>query len=263
MKLNYRKFGKGNPLIILHGLYGGGDNWYTIGKKLQNNYTIYLVDQRNHGSSPHNSEMNYTVLAADLREFILEHKLTSAAIMGHSMGGKVAMKFAFQYPQLVDKLVVIDIALRDYAPSGVYAEQALMHQMIIQSLSQLDLSLGTRGAIDTELRKTINGGAIRQFLLKNLKRKDDGVGFYWQINLSALSSNLENIMHNVADEGASFDKPVLIINGAKSGYINQEDKTQFQKVFSDCTIVDLNTGHWVHAEEPEKLIQELHNFLCC
>lgn len=263
MKLNYRKFGNGNPLIILHGLYGRGDNWYTIGKKLHNNYTVYLVDQRNHGSSPHSSEMNYTTLAADLREFIQERKLASAAIMGHSMGGKVAMKFALQYPQLVDKLVVIDIALRDYAPAGAYAQQALMHQMIIQSLSQLDLSLGTRGAIDAELKKVIDSSAIRQFLLKNLKRKDDGVGFYWQINLPALSNNLENIMHNVAEEGARFDNPVLIINGVKSGYINQEDKTQFQQVFSDCKIVDLNTGHWVHAEEPEKLIQELHNFLCC
>jgi pimeloyl-ACP methyl ester carboxylesterase len=161
----------------------------------------------------------------------------------------------------VKHLIVIDIALRNYAPADNIAQQAIMHQKIIKTLSELDISVNSRSDADKQLGKTIESPAIRRFLLKNLKRNDAGTGFYWQLNLMALADNLEYLLDNVAIGGRQFENPVLVINGNKSGYISQEDHGEFHEYFTNCTILSFNTGHWVHAEEPDRLLEEVKRFL--
>lgn len=261
MKLFFRKSGKGCPLIILHGLYGSGDNWFTIGRKLSAHFTVYLVHQRNHGSSPHNPEFNYEVMTKDLEELFENEKIESACLMGHSMGGKVAMKFTLRHPHKVKKLVVIDIAMKNYILSGEFAPQALMHQKIVEALSELPINHSdNRHEIDEELSKNISEKSIRQFLLKNLKRNEQG-DFYWGLNLMAIEDNLAGLMDGINNVQSKFMGPVLIIRGIKSGYITDVDKEEFVRFFPAATIHDFNAGHWIHGEKPEELINLLLEFL--
>lgn len=262
MKLSFRKTGTGNPLIILHGLYGSGDNWYSIARSLDHKYTVYLVDQRNHGNSPHDPEMNYDVLTDDLRRFFEDNQLKKACLMGHSMGGKVAMHFALKYPGMVERLVVVDIALRNYSDAESN-EQIGMHQDIIETLSGLDIMKDSRTEIDGLLAEKIKSKAIRQFLLKNLKRNEEGTGFIWQINIMALNDNLEDLLENVAIEDSTFENPVLVIGGNKSGYIEKDDPEKFRSHFPNVQIEMLDAGHWVHADQPEKFTALLTSFLDC
>jgi esterase len=261
MQLHYKKFGAGCPLIILHGLYGSSDNWYTFGQKLSEYFTVYLIDQRNHGNSPHSPELNYKVMTADLEEFITAENIDYACLLGHSMGGKVAMNYTLQNPSKVRKLVVIDIALRSYATDSTFAPQAYFHQKIVESLNQLDISAAkTRSAVDKDLSVNIPQKPLRQFLLKNLKRKPDGK-FYWGLNLQALRNNLIRLLDGINPNNQIFENPVLVISGTQSGYINDEDKNAIYRVFPNAKILELDTGHWVHAEEPEKLLELLVEFL--
>jgi esterase len=261
MKLFFRKSGIGCPLIILHGLYGSGDNWFTIGRKLSKFFTVYLVDQRNHGSSPHHPELSYSVMTDDLEELFDAEKLDSACLMGHSMGGKVAMNFTLRHPEKVKKLVVIDIALRNYILHGAFAPQATMHQNIIHALSELKINHShDRSEIDKELSNSIHEKSIRQFLLKNIKRNDRGE-FYWGMNLMAIEDNLENLMDGIDQMQSRFLGPVLVIRGIKSGYISDSDKEQFSQFFPAAEFRDFPTGHWVHGEKPEEVMRLLLKFL--
>jgi esterase len=261
MKLFFRKSGKGCPLIILHGLYGSGDNWFTIGRKLSAHFTVYLVHQRNHGSSPHHPEFNYEVMTNDLEELFENEKIDSACLMGHSMGGKVAMNFTLRHPHKVKKLVVIDIAMKNYMLSGNFAPQAIMHLKIVKALSELQINHSeNRKEIHSELSKDIPEKSIRQFLLKNLKRNEHGE-FYWGLNLMAIEDNLSGLMEGINQVQSKFLGPVLVIRGVRSGYISDADKEEFVHFFPAVTIHDFNAGHWVHGEKPEELIQLLIKFL--
>src|SRR6266550_1429465 len=162
MRLNYQVQGHGKPLIILHGFLGSSDNWRSMSKRLSNHFTVYCLDLRNHGHSPHSDAMDYPIMAADLREFVQEQSLAQVFLLGHSMGGKVAMQFAGQYPERVDKLVVVDIAPKAYPPT---------HQSLLAAL-----------------RGPIPEAAVRQFLMKNLTRSSDR-GFQWRIALDAIMQN--------------------------------------------------------------------------
>lgn len=261
MQLHYKKFGTGCPLIVLHGLYGSSDNWYSFGRKLSEYFTVYLVDQRNHGRSPHRPDFNYDVLTADLEELLDTEKIDYACLMGHSMGGKVALNYAFKNPSRVRKLVVIDIALRSYAAEGNFAPQAFMHQKIVNSLNRLEIAGSkTRSSIEKELSADIPQKPIRQFLLKNLRRNTDGE-FYWGLNIKSLKNNLFRILDGIDSDGKTFDNKVLVISGVHSGYINDEDKILYKQVFPNVKIVEMDSGHWLHAEEPEKLLELLIHFL--
>lgn len=261
MKLFFRKSGKGCPLIILHGLYGSGDNWFTIGRKLSNHFTVYLVHQRNHGLSPHHPDFNYEIMTADLEELFEDEKIESACLMGHSMGGKVAMNFTLRHPDKVKKLVVIDIALRNYILTGKFAPQAIQHQKIVKALSELQINHSdNRSDIDKELSKDIPEKPIRQFLLKNLKRNDQG-NFYWGLNLMAIEDNLQSLLIGVNTTQSKFLGPVLVIRGTKSGYISNSDKEEFAQFFPAVIFHDFDAGHWIHGEKPEELIQLLLQFL--
>ena len=183
MKLNFKKTGTGKPLVILHGLFGSADNWFSIAKELEKDFTLYLVDQRNHGDSPHSEEWNYGVMVEDLKELIDEEGLDRIYLMGHSMGGKTAMNFAVEYPERVDRLIVADIAPRYYE---------VHHQTILEGLNSIKLDqIKSRKEADDQLAKYIDEVGIRQFLLKSLGRNSEG--FVWKINLPVITENIEEI----------------------------------------------------------------------
>jgi pimeloyl-ACP methyl ester carboxylesterase len=200
-------------------------------------------------------------MTEDLEELFATENIEYACLMGHSMGGKVAMNYTLRNPSKVRKLVIIDIALRSYGIEGDFAPQAFFHQKIVDSLNRLDIKNSkTRSSIDKELSVDIPQKPVRQFLLKNIRRNHDGE-FYWGLNIKALKSNLFRILEGVDTNGKTFDNKVLVISGVYSGYINDEDKIQYKRVFPNVKIEEVDSGHWLHAEEPEKLLELLVNFL--
>lgn len=244
--------GEGQPVIILHGVFGTSDNWQTFGKQLAEQYQVFLPDQRNHGLSPHSDEFDYHVMAEDLMEFINSHQLKDVIILGHSMGGKVAMFFATKYPDKFEKLIVVDIAPRAYP---------VHHQTILKALGAVKINeIDSRKEAEDQMKPYIADFGIRQFLLKNLKRNDQD-GFEWKLNLSVISRNIERIGEAVNDS-RPVSKPVLFVGGEKSDYITEEDSASIKKIFPQSKIVMISdAGHWVHAEQPEQLYREVTDFL--
>jgi esterase len=261
MKLAFNLFGNGRPLIILHGLYGSGDNWFTIGKALSSRFEVFLVDLRNHGLSPHDPAMSNSLMVSDLQEFISERKLENVCIIGHSMGGKVAMRFALQNPDKLAKLVIVDVAMRSYKDSNNLKGEFRLHQKIIETLGNLNIS-GTRSRtdVDSQLAVALKEKPLRDFLLKNLKRKTNGE-FYWSLNLETLKNNIPDILEGIDAGGRTFDRPVMLIVGKQSDYVTKEDYVQFRQVFPHIRIEEVEAGHWLHAEQPERTIELLKEFL--
>lgn len=261
--LHYTKTGTGCPLIILHGLYGSGSNWHTYSQKLSKHFCVYLPDQRNHGNSQHSDIHSYEAMTTDLGSFMDSLGIEKACLIGHSMGGKVAMNFSLQNPERVHKLVVIDIALRSYQDDFDHQPslQKAVHTKIVEALSSLDLDfIESREEADRHMARYLPQRAIRQFLLKNLKRKSDGT-FYWGLNIEAVRKNLGEVLSAIDTRGKTFTNPVLVINGKQSGYINEQDKQDFREAFPIVKIEDLEAGHWVHAEQPALLTKHLMDFL--
>ena len=241
MKLFYRQSGAGAPLIILHGLFGSSDNWYTLAKLFSTHFTVFLIDQRNHGQSPHSDEFNYSLLTEDLQEFIEEHKLQRPSIIGHSMGGKTAMNYAVRYGENVDKLIIVDIVPKKYP---VHHDQILEGLMAVTAAN-----LDSRNEADGVLAGFVAEPEVRQFLLKNLSRKSTG-GFEWKINVEAINKNIEAMGEGMVYQG-TYNSPVLFIKGAKSDYYASGDEALIKTIFPQATFVTLDTGHWVQAENPE------------
>lgn len=252
MKLYHRELGQGEPLIILHGLFGSSDNWMSIAKELEEHYKIYLVDQRNHGQSPHSDEFSYEAMAEDLNDFIEEHGIKNPSILGHSMGGKTAMKFAITHTDKWEKLIVVDMAPRAYP---------VHHSTILDGLKSIDVeNLKSRGEADKQLAKSIKDVGTRQFLLKNLARKDEG-GFEWKINLPVIDKNIEAMGEGIENRLA-IEKDVLFIRGEKSDYIQDKDNILIVQLFPNSEVKTVkNAGHWVHAEQPEALLKMVTEFL--
>ena len=253
MKLFFRKSGEGKPVIILHGLFGLSDNWQTIGKQLvQNGFEVYLVDLRNHGSSPHISEFNYDVLSKDVLELIEQENIISPALLGHSLGGKTAMQFALHYPEKISSPIVVDIAPRYYQPH---------HQEVLNGLFSVNLdTIKSRGEAEKILSAKIGDVGTRQFLLKNLYWKEPNK-LDWKFNLKGIADNIENVGEEIKAE-TTFDKPTLFIKGEKSNYINEYDTASIKKLFPVSKILTApNAGHWVHAEKPEWLLENVLSFL--
>jgi len=257
MDLFYRKYGKeGNqPLIILHGLFGISDNWVTYGKRIAaEGFEVYIPDQRNHGHTPHSDVFNYIALTDDLFDFIDEHEIDNPIIMGHSMGGKVAMRFALENPQFVKRLVVVDITLKAYGPR-------VSHKKIIEAMQQVDLSgAKNRRDVETMLEKFIKEPRIRLFVLKNLYRTENNQ-FDWRINFEGIANNLDQ-MFDAIDTLTKFEKPTLFIKGGASDYITLKDFPQIRYNFPNAEIVTIaGASHWVHVEAPEKFYQITSGFL--
>jgi len=252
MKLFYRELGKGNPIIILHGIFGSSDNWLTVGKKLSEKNKIYLVDQRNHGQSFHSKIFNYQVMAQDIKDFMEDHLIKKVILIGHSMGGKVAMNFAISYPEKLIKLVIVDIAPKVYK---------VHHENILKGLSSMNLAtIQSRKMADEYLANYVPEIEVRQFLLKNLARNDIGK-FKWKLNLNAIKKNVK-LMGDELDTDNSFNGPTLFIRGGNSNYITEGDKSSFKNYFKNSSLITIpNSGHWVHAEQPEKFMVVVNKFI--
>lgn len=252
MKLFFRELGgKGQPLIILHGLFGSSDNWLTQAKVLAGDFHVYMPDQRNHGQSPHSDEFNYNLLADDLHEFIVTNAISDPVILGHSMGGKAAMLFAVSHPELLSKLIVADMAPKAYP---------VRHAKILQGLKQIPVSeIQSRNEADEKLAPFVPEPDVRQFLLKNLQRRSEG-GFSWKMNLASLDKNIERMGDRV-DSTGKFDKPTLFIRGRRSDYVLDEDIDDIKKLFPKISLVTLDTGHWIQAEKPKEFVEETIKFI--
>lgn len=252
MKLNFKKSGSGEPLIILHGLFGSADNWFSIAKELEKDFTLYLVDQRNHGDSPQSEDWNYEVMADDIKDLMDGEGLEKANLMGHSMGGKTVMKFSFKYPEKVNKLIVADIAPRFYP---------VHHQRILEGLNAIPINeLKSRKEADDILSTYIKIPGIRQFLLKSLGRNESG-GFMWKINLPVITEKIDNVGEEIVSD-KTFDKPTLFMGGENSDYITEQDKEDISKMFPNSHIIFIkNAGHWLHAEQPAAVVETVRAFL--
>lgn len=252
MELNYKSLGQGEPLIVLHGLFGTLDNWQTLAKAWAEDYLVYLVDLRNHGRSPHVDGLSYPAMAEDLSEFMEQNWIHKAHVLGHSMGGKVAMELALTYPDLVDKLIVVDIAPRPYAPG---------HDDVFAALFAVDLQkLESRQEAEAILEKHIDEWGVRQFLLKNLSRTKEG-GFEWKMNLPVIYRDYLRILEPPTESGP-FEGSTLFIRGAASRYVKDEDMLRIQELFPRSTLSTVpEAGHWVHADQPEILKNMVINFL--
>ncbi len=251
MNLFHREFGQGDPVVILHGLFGFSDNWQTIAKALADHHLVITPDLRNHGRSPKAPTHSYPEMAEDLKVFLESHWIFKTALVGHSMGGKVAMEFALHHPDMVDRLVVVDIA------PGQAEDN---HSGIFRALLDLDLSrIGARQEAEAWLLPRIPDLGTRQFLLKNITRNADGT-FAWKMNLPVLWKEYPRILEGV--HGEPFDKPALFIRGSRSNYIRDTDFSSIQALFPQAEFATIeDAGHWVHADKPAELLSLLRRFL--
>ncbi len=251
MNLFYRQLGAGPPLIVLHGLFGSADNWATMARKMAPYRTVYLLDQRNHGASPHDDEFTYEAMVEDLNFFLKQHDIIKPDILGHSMGGKVAMFFAVKYPDLINKLIVVDIAPKRYP---------VHHDVILEGLKAIDIkNIRSRQEADEALADYVDNAGIRQFLLKNLKRTDNG--FTWKMNLDVIYNQIANVGAGL-NEDDRFTHETLFVRGALSQYILDEDVPDIARHFPQFTLVTIQgASHWVHAEKPDELAATIEDFL--
>jgi len=251
MLLHYKSFGEGKPLIILHGFLGSLDNWQSIAKELAVNYQVFILDVRNHGKSFHDNKHDYASMIADVHYFIDHLGLSEVTLLGHSMGGKIAMAFALKYPLLVSNLIVVDIAPKIYQPG---------HEDILHALSKVNpKELKSRQEAVDIISTYIYDPSVVQFLLKNLDRLGDG-SFGWKINLPVLIDQYKEML-DFPSKGL-FDGPTLFLKGEKSDYILLSDEPIIHQYFPKAKIVSIkNAGHWVHAENPVDFISETSIFL--
>jgi esterase len=246
MELFYRKIGEGKPVIILHGVFGSSDNWFTTSKMIADaGFSVYTPDVRNHGQSPRSEAFSYDLMAADLAQFIDDHQLEKPIIIGHSMGGKITMQFAMLYPEKFSKLIVVDIAPRFYPAH---------HGHIIQGLSSIDLTtLKNRQEAENQVLSYIPNVGERQFLLKNLYRNEAGK-FEWRINLPVIAKEIYQVGSELHDTRI-INEPTLFIRGSESGYIHEEDIQQIKSIFINAEIETIEgASHWVQADKPKEFV---------
>lgn len=253
MDLFYNQYGEsGPPLIVLHGLLGESGNWHTLSRTaFQTVATVYALDQRNHGRSPHTEEMDYPSMAEDVHRFIDRHDLDGASLLGHSMGGKTAMQVALSYPEDVERLIVADMAPKAYPPR---------HEHLLDALDQIDPSnYDRREDIDAALAEDVSSWPIRQFLLKNLDY--DGEQYSWRVNLDAIRRNYDQINAALPRDG-TFEGPALFVRGGQSEYLDEEDLPDIRARFPAAELVTIEeAGHWVHADAPDAFADVVMDFL--
>lgn len=253
MKLFYKQYGENGPaIIILHGIFGMLDNWHNVARKLSEHYTVYTLDARNHGQSPHTDEMSYQAMAEDVIEFADTHQLSDFILVGHSMGGKTAMWTASQFPDRISKLVLVDIAPKKYKPG---------HDQYFKAFENIPWTdMQSRKEIDEALQQYEPEAGVRLFLAKNVERLDEG-GFAVKSNIAALKEAYTEIIDKL-NFTKVYQGPVLFILGAKSHYLDEADKPYIEQFFPKAKYVTVpNAGHWVHADNPTGFIQTLENFL--
>ena len=251
MELNFKSYGQGSAIIILHGLFGSLDNWATHARSLAESYSVYILDQRNHGKSPHDEGFSYELMAEDLAEFMDNEGIYQAHILGHSMGGKTAMKFAAEYPDRIDKLIVADMAPKAYPPH---------HTEILAALIEMDLSqMQSRQDAAKYMEARIPELSVRQFLLKSLGRAEDK-SFKWKFNLPVIYDNYTEILAEVQLD-FPFERETLFLSGGNSPYVTPTDHQMILDQFPQAKFQVLpNAGHWIHAEAPEAFMEAVWGF---
>lgn len=239
------------PLLILHGLLGSLDNWHSIARRLSQQHSVYTLDARNHGRSPHSDEFNYEVMAEDVKSFCEEHSLQQIYLLGHSMGGKTAMVLALKYPTLVERLIVVDIAPKEYEPH---------HDQIFDVLSELDLtSMSSRKQVEEALTSRIESVSTRLFILKSLQRMDNGQ-YRWKFNFEVIKRHYDDINRRI--DGGKFEKPTLFVRGENSHYLQQSDIPLIHTLFPSASVITISgAGHWVHADAPDAFAATVAGFL--
>ncbi|HNF49863.1 MAG TPA: alpha/beta fold hydrolase [Chitinophagales bacterium] len=253
MNLYFKKFGDSpSHLIILHGLLGSSDNWQTIAKNLSGKFSVYVLDARNHGRSPHDNVMTYELMVIDLLHFMLQEKIDKATLIGHSMGGKTAMLFALNYPEKTDKLIVVDIAPKQYDGG---------HEEILFAMAEAPLQVTQdRKDIDVFLQKRIPDFGIRQFILKNLTRDEYGK-LVWRSNVEGIIHAYRGLM-GFPNVETVFDGETYFIKGEESDYLLENDEAAIRYLFPNASIIAIpKAGHWVHADQPELFLQTINLLL--
>lgn len=253
MKLYFKEYGNGKPLVVLHGLFGMHDNWRTFSRMTEKEIHSILLDLRNHGKSPHDDKMNFDVMARDVEEVLVELNLDSASIMGHSMGGKVAMRFTELFPDRVEKLIVADIAPRVYLPH---------HQNVINAIQSVNADdLSSRENVEKKLSHQLGDDITTiQFLMKNLSRDEEGQ-LQWKSNMPVIISSYRNIMESTFPN-ESFDGEVLFIRGERSSYITKEDEGIILQAYLNVKIETIkDAGHWLHADQPSAFAEAILRFM--
>jgi esterase len=250
MKLFYRKFGSGQPLLILHGLFGQSDNWNSLSKQFAaGGLEVYALDLRNHGLSPHNETWNYSVMAADVQELIEDLGLQKVILLGHSMGGMVAMHLATEHPNLLDKLIVADMAPKKYP---------LHHEVVIEGLRSVDFSIiKNRKDAEAQLALFVKDAGTLQFLLKNLYWVTD-TQLGWRFNLEVIANNQTVVGKPFDTNSVRCYVPSWFIRGERSDYILDSDMALISQLFPDSKLITIpGAGHWIHAEQPRLFFNEV------
>lgn len=253
LQLNFKKYGQGKPLIILHGFLGSLDNWHTIANEFgKSGFEVFTIDLRNHGRSPHTFLHSIPLMADDLNDFMEQQNLSSANIIGHSMGGKVAMQFALSYQKKVDKLIVVDIAPREYTRG---------HDDVFAAIKNIELGqIQTRKEAEEKMFPYLTDLSTRQFILKNLERSEEG-NYHWKFNFETLYREYENMLVEI-NSVQTFNGKTLFIKGSNSNYIQEKDRNDIEKIFPNVIIKSIEkSGHWVHADNPKEFFETVINFL--
>lgn len=252
VELNHEVFGEGPDLVILHGLFGSLDNWRGVARQLARDFRVWLVDQRNHGQSPHSPEFHHAAMVEDLRAMLDRHALPQVHLLGHSMGGKVAMLFAARYPGRVARLIVEDMGPGGYRPR---------HEEIFRGLLELPLErLRSRRDADRLLREQVPDDAVRGFLLKNLSRREDG-GWAWRFNLPVLFAGYRQLLAPLPLAGP-VGCPTLFVRGELSDYLDPVRDGGLLEWFVRRELATIEgAGHWVHADRPAAFLQAVVTFL--
>lgn len=252
MRLHYELLGAGEPLMVLHGMFGSLDNWQPLNRRFASHFRVVAVDLRNHGRSPHVSEMTHEVMAADLAELLGELGLANAHVLGHSMGGKVAMRMALDHPGRVCKLVVVDASP---------AAQPPRHDHILQAMLALDVHHGkSRQELEESLRPAIPDLAVRRFLLKSLEPRPGG-GFRWRLGLREIAES-EPHLRSAVFSNRPFHGPAFFLRGELSEYLPEADLDRIRQFFPDARLATISrAGHWLHAEAPDAVYREVSAFL--
>ena len=253
--LSYKSQGAaaGPPVVILHGLLGSSSNWRSIARRIAERRRVFALDLRNHGESPHVDTMSYPAMADDVGAFLDKHAIDSATFIGHSMGGKTAMRLALDAPHRVARLVVVDIA-----PTVSRHD----HLPWLRAMACLNVGRITRRAdAETMLEAAIPDAAIVKFLLQNLASTPDG--FAWRINLEAIENNLPALLDFPVDADVQpFTGSALFLRGARSDYVLPKDEAVIRALFPCAEMVTIEgAGHWVHAEQPARFLEALDGVL--
>ena len=252
LKLNHKVSGQGDPIVLVHGLFGSLENLGMIARGLSERYEVHSLDMRNHGRSPHSDVHTYDAMTQDVLGYLNDNGIERCHFLGHSMGGKVVMNMALHHPERVKKVIVADIAPVQYESH---------HDEIFEGLLSLPVSkLLSRTEADKALSPFVSEIPVRQFLLKNLV-KSGSSGFSWRMNLKSLHKNYHHMITGL-NSHAPFEDEVLLIAGGHSNYVQHHHRDHVLKLFPRIAMkVIPETGHWLHAEKPELFIRLCDSFL--